>query len=177
MTMSSDFELAGARLSLRCFSARDAEDLFSIRGDRAAMRFWDWPGDRSIEETHKIALQISDEMKAGKSLYMTARLADGTFLGVFDLSEIDTPRADIGFMVSRRFWGCGYATEGTRALIAYAHHLPVRGLKARIHAENTASRRLLQKVGFEAVGSPAPVEVRPRHVVTCEHFRLDFVTP
>jgi len=172
--MAPDFELASARLSLRRFSAGDAEPLFSIRGDRVAMRFWDWPGDRSIEETHEIALRIVDEMQAGKALYMSARLADGTFVGLFDLSEIDTQHADIGFMIARRFWGNGYATEGANTLIAHARRLPVKALKARIHAGNTASRRLLHTLGFEAVGCPTPVEVRPGHLVICEHFRLDF---
>jgi RimJ/RimL family protein N-acetyltransferase len=151
----------------------DAEELFAIRGDREAMRYWDWPLDQTLGETREAAAIFEGQMKAGQALYFTARLAHGAFVGLFDLSELDQARADLGFMVARPLWGHGYGYEGAQAMLAEARRRRLDGLKARIHAGNAASRRLLQKLDFRSLGPAQPVEVVPGRVVECETLALD----
>ena len=167
-------KIATSRLILTPFTLEDAPDLFEIRGDPEAMRHWDHPGDASLDETREVAGLFLREMAAGEAIYLTARLTDSTFVGLFDLSELTAGRPDLSFMVARRLWGHGYGREGAEAMVQEARRRGLGGLKARIHAGNAASRRLLLGLGFESEGTARPMEVAPGRRVDCEMFRLVF---
>lgn len=160
-------EIRTPRLVLRPFTPSDAPDLFSIRGDGQAMRFWDHPGDRDLEQTAEVARLFAGEMASGDALYMTARLPEGGFVGLFDLGELRGPEPDLGFMVVRRLWGRGYGAEGAQAMLEQARRMGSRRLKARIHAGNEASRRLLLNLGFRERSRVRAMEVRPGRLVDC----------
>lgn len=56
---------------------------------------------------------------------------------------------ELGFHLRPEFWGRGYATEVARATIDFAFGtLGASALFAGHHPHNTASRRLLEKLGF-----------------------------
>ena len=72
-------------------------------------------------------------------------------------------------------WGRGYATEAARAVIAYAFdELGYETLEAGARVTNPASRRVLEKCGYEWTGV---VLMRVRALggvsVPCDRFRLD----
>ncbi len=165
--------IATPRLSLRPFDLADASDLYAIRGDSQAMSFRDWPADQTEHQTLEVARRLVRDMKAGAAIYWTARDPSGEFIGVFDLSELASTSAELGFMIARRHWGQGYATEAAGALIEDSRRRGLRHLSARIHAGNDASRRLLCKLGFHAADADAVVEVAPGRSVPCTFFRLD----
>jgi len=65
----------------------------------------------------------------------------------------DDRRADIGFALAPDVHGRGYGTEAVRALVGYGFE--TRGaerIEAEVFAGNEASRRVLEKVGFELEG-------------------------
>lgn len=164
--------LATPRLTLRPFSLGDAHDLFLVRGDAVAMEHWDWPPDENIEQTRAMARFMDSEVREGTAVYFTARLADGEFVGLFDLSFLGETTADLGFMVKRTRWGQGYATEGARAMIAEARRRHLVALKARAHSGNETSKKLLLRIGFECASDPIKIEVMPGRILECEHFHL-----
>jgi RimJ/RimL family protein N-acetyltransferase len=167
-------EIATARLILRPFTRADAEDLFTIRGDPASMLHWDHPGDANLAETRAVAQLFVGEMDAGEALYLTARLQDGSFVGLFDLSALATERPDLGFMVAPRLRGQGYGYEGAEAMVQEARRHGFKGVTARIHAPNVISRSMLTSLGFRTLGAPQPMEVMPGRWVDCETLALDF---
>lgn len=60
---------------------------------------------------------------------------------------------ELGFMICRECQNRGYAEEVCRALLIYGRqHLGFERVSAFTHPENTASRRLLQKLGFSCRG-------------------------
>ncbi len=165
--------LETARLRLRPFTEADVGELFTIRSDSAAMAHWDWPADRRFKETSLVALSMLEDMRRGNAAYWTARNAYGAFAGLFDLSDLAEPFADIGFMVPRCFWRQGYGYEGASALIGEARRRRHAGLRARIHAGNEGSAALLLlKLGFVERSLPEDVEVRPGVLVRCRFFEL-----
>ena len=165
-------ELQTQRLSLKPFVLGDAADLFTIRGDSAAMAHWDWPGDTDIEQTRAVAQLFVDDMKRQQSFYWTIRTRPaGVFVGVVDLSDQANGRADIGFMLKRELWGHGYATEALRVTIDEAWAIGLDLLTARAHADNDRSTRLLTRVGFREVAL-RPVEIRPGVTRVCRFFEL-----
>jgi RimJ/RimL family protein N-acetyltransferase len=61
--------------------------------------------------------------------------------------------AQLGYWIGLPFWGCGYATEAARGLIDHAFgDLGHMVLTASARISNPASRRVLEKCGFEWTG-------------------------
>ena len=68
-----------------------------------------------------------------------------------------TAKAEIGYWLGVAFWGQGYATEAARALIDHAFgDLGYDRLAGGARVSNPASRRVLEKCGFQWTGSALP---------------------
>ena len=63
---------------------------------------------------------------------------------------------ELGYWISRAHWGRGIATEAGRALVDIARTLGLACLEGSHFTDNPASARVLEKLGFEAVGIVAP---------------------
>ncbi|MFI1565736.1 GNAT family N-acetyltransferase [Streptomyces sp. NPDC020490] len=71
-------------------------------------------------------------------------LADGDVVGSAAVYGEPGER-EVTYWVDRAYWGRGVATAALRALLA---EVPERPLYARAAADNTGSRRVLEKCGF-----------------------------
>lgn len=61
--------------------------------------------------------------------------------------------AEIGYTLSRDYWGQGYASEAVKALIDYAFaELKIHRIYATTSPENFASQKVLEKLRFEREG-------------------------
>lgn len=101
-------------------------------------------------------------------------LRDETIIGACGLTINDEEAPEIGYWLGVKFWNKGYATEAVRAAIDYAFtDLDHESLQAGARVTNPASRRILEKCGFQwtgvglcrirALSSSAPID----------RFRLD----
>jgi RimJ/RimL family protein N-acetyltransferase len=91
--------------------------------------------------------------------YVIVRRADG--LAVGDAGFFGPPGAggevEIGYALVPRARGCGLAGEAVALLADWALSQPgVRALTARVEADNAASVRLLDRLGFVADGRAEP---------------------
>jgi len=155
--------LLTTRLVLDPLSLDDASDLFEARGNPEVMSFWDWPADPSPDITRAMVVQMLAEVGAGRARYWTMRIrGDRALVGVVDLSDLGSSRsAELGFMLARRWWGCGLAHEAIASVLEYARALEITSIHARVADQNDRSVRLLQRLGFAAVESLPHFEVRP----------------
>ena len=88
------------------------------------------------------------------------------FLGWWCLSvdDADAGAAELGYRVRRDAWGRGYATEGSRVLLAHAFDtVGLERVWADTMAVNAGSRRVMEKLGLQLVRSyvgdwPHPIE-------------------
>lgn len=89
----------------------------------------------------------------GLSLAVT-ELAGGQLAGMVGLRiEAAHERGELGYWLGKPFWGRGYATEASRAVLRWAFES--RGLNrviARVFTGNPASRRVLEKLGMRHEG-------------------------
>lgn len=75
------------------------------------------------------------------------------FCGFLEFPTAD-PEPEIVYALPARHTGCGYATEMARASIAHARgRAGFRDIAAAVDEVNTASLRVLDKLGFERYGS------------------------
>ena len=85
-------------------------------------------------------------------------LADGTPIGACGLELRDGPGGpgpvpELGYWLGLAYWGRGFATEAVRALIDHAFtDLELESLQAGARVTNPASRRVLEKCGFQWTG-------------------------
>lgn len=98
-------------------------------------------------------IEAAQERREEGTEYPFAIVVDDTLVGVSGLRDVDEDEAEIGFWVGKPYWGNGYATAGTRKVLSFAfEELGLTEVYARPLERNVASRRVLDKLGFTAVG-------------------------
>lgn len=73
---------------------------------------------------------------------------------------------EIAFEFLRRHWGHGYATESGAAIVEQARAVGIPRLRASVWDWNTASRRVLAKLGFAETGPDRVDPERGRSLMT-----------
>jgi len=147
-------ELATSRLRLRRPRPDDAEAIFRrYAGDARVCRYLSWPRHTSVADTRAF-LEFSriewDRSPAGP--YLIEGREDGGLLGSTGLAFETPRRAATGYVLAADAWGRGFAGEALGAMVDLAAELGVRRLYALCHTEHGASRRVLEKAGFEREG-------------------------
>ena len=77
-------------------------------------------------------------------------------VGSCGLGRRPSGSVEMGYWIARPFWGRGYATEASLALIEVARTLGFGQLEGSHFVDNPASSRVLEKLGFEPLGIVAP---------------------
>lgn len=70
------------------------------------------------------------------------------YCGLIDSGRGSEGEPELAFELLRRVWGQGYATEASLAVLDWARSSGYERLWATVREWNTASRRVLAKVGF-----------------------------
>ncbi|MCY1665410.1 GNAT family N-acetyltransferase [Rhizobium sp. SL86] len=112
----------------------------------------------------------------GKCVYAITRADNGAFLGCCALEPHanDDLTLEIGYWLGEPHWNKGYATEAAHALIDMAFRTrDIDQIDARCRVTNIASRRVIQKCGFQFQGSGMVGSLALGGMVPVEWFRLD----
>ena len=154
-----------ARLRFREMTPDDLDQMAALLGDPEVMAYY--PAPKSRDEAAKwIAWNEANYAKYGHGLWIV-ETHDGEFLGDCGLTwqkvnESET-ELEVGYHVRTASQGLGYATEAAAACRDFARDtLQARKLIALIHPENTASRRVAEKLGMKPVAEDrsGPIPVR-----------------
>lgn len=109
--------------------------------------------DEDIKE--RLATEIENGKTAGVQYWQIFNKNSGEFLGCCGLRPFKNEKTgyEIGFHLCEAAWGKGYATEAAQAVIDYAFKsLNADVIYAGRHPDNTASEKVLLKLGFEYIG-------------------------
>jgi len=138
-----------ARQVLREFVPDDAADMFALNADPLVMQHIGPPPFGSIEETRAFLEGYHPYRTEGVGRWVAADASTGDFLGWCGLQRLDEGDVDLGYRYRRAVWGQGLATEASRACLRIAFDvLGLGSVVARARAENLASIRVMQKLGF-----------------------------
>ena len=77
-------------------------------------------------------------------------------VGACGLGRRPSGSVELGYWIAKPFWGRGYATEACSALVDIARILGLPSLEGSHFIDNPPSARVLEKLGFEALGIVAP---------------------
>ncbi|MET8078633.1 GNAT family N-acetyltransferase [Streptomyces sp. NPDC005303] len=115
------------------------------------------------------------EQETGLCAFHVLLAEDGSVLGRFNLVDIEDGTADLGYRVAEHAAGRGVATATVRKLCRLAvTRYDLRTLRAAAAHENIASRKVLIKAGFVAVGPADPADIGGKHG---SWYRRDLVAP
>ena len=147
-----DVYLETDRLRLRRFVADDVDMLQALDSDLEVMRFLTGqptPRDEVEGVVLPGILKVYDE-HPHLGTFAADEKVDGTFVGWFGLQPTnDAKTVDVGYRLNRAAWGKGYATEGTKALIAKAFsELGMERVVADTMAVNHRSRAVMRRSGL-----------------------------
>jgi RimJ/RimL family protein N-acetyltransferase len=159
------------RLILRAPRLGDAKVMAALANDkRIAENTRRMPHPYSRADADDFINSVN--MPDGEIAYLIAT-REGAVLGACGIAGGDEA-PEIGYWLGVKYWNKGYATEAVRALVDFAFtELDHETLSAGARVTNPASRRILEKCGFQwtgvglcrirALNSSAPID----------RFRLD----
>ncbi|CAL2058562.1 GNAT family acetyltransferase [Streptomyces murinus] len=169
MICSVDIYLETERLTLRRFTADDADLLIELDSDPAVMRYLsggEATAPEIVRERHLPFIVAGYEKWGGELGLFAAQERDGgAFIGWFCLRpEPDGPRheAELGYRLRQASWGKGYATEGSRALLHKGFtELGMRTIWAETMTLNRGSRKVMEKLGMTLTDhTPTPPDMQ-----------------
>lgn len=149
-------ELTTERLLLRGLRSDDLDAYARMYADPDVMRFLEngRPLDRA-GAFRSMALHLGHWRLRGYGQWALEHRATGEFVGRAGLWQPEGwPGLEVGWVLERRSWGHGFATEAGRAAIDYAFRLPgVEKVISLIRPDNHASIRVAQRLGESYEGA------------------------
>ena len=140
------------RLILRPFTLEDIEPSYEMNLDKEVSRYTGDGGVISYEEMDKRirGVVLGDYKDYGYGRFAVELKGIDSFIGFSGLKYLpEYGVTDLGYRFKQKYWGMGIATEAAKASIEYAFSiLDLPELKAYALPENTASVRVLDKLGF-----------------------------
>ena len=161
-----------ARLILRPPRLQDAKAIAALANDiRIAQNTLRLPHPYTVADAETFI--ASTDKGEGEAAFIVT-LRSGALIGVAGIAKLNGSAPELGYWLGVPFWGHGYATEAARAVIDYAFtELGCEELQSGARISNPASRRVLEKCGFQwcgvglyrirSIASSAPID----------RFRLD----
>lgn len=147
------------RLVLRPLEVADAAALWPYVSDPELPRFMSWEAHRSLGETEAWLASVVDARARGTDLVWAIE-HDGAAAGTIGLDGVTRQfrawridRAELGYWLAPPLHGRGLVTEAAAAVIAHGFGaLALHKITVSCIAENDASRRVIEKLGFRFVG-------------------------
>lgn len=142
-------DITTKRLIIRRFQETDWRDLYEYLSDEIVVHYEPY-GVYTIEEAKQEAKNRTDN----ESFYAVCIRETGKLIGnlYFAKGEFDT--WELGFVFHRNYWGNGYATESTKALMDTAFTLwNTRRIIAMCNPQNEHSFKLLERLGMRREGT------------------------
>ena len=150
------------RLILRPARLSDAAAIFAYASDPEVTHFLNFPRHGALAESEAFARRCIECWRDGTAYYwaITER-GDPMLLGGIEV-RLNPPRADFGYVLDRRVWRRGYATEAASALVAWSMaQTQIFRVWATCHPHNAKSIRVLEKSGLSVEGRLENWEARP----------------
>ena len=144
-----------ARYSLRRIAPADASSIFeSYAADAAVTRYLAWRPHTNIDDTTEFVKAATQEWETGRGfpLVVFARSDPDDLIGMFHPRAANSTVRH-GYVLARRAWGLGCATEVMAWLVEHALAHP-RIFRAEVFCDvdNPASARVMEKVGMSREG-------------------------
>lgn len=144
------------RLLLRPGFPEDAPALAAAIADEAVARnLANVPWPYSMRDAEAFLASLRDPVLPSLLVFERGKGAP-QLVGACGLGRRPSGSVELGYWIARPFWGRGYASEASAALVEIARTLGLPSLEGSHFIDNPASGRVLEKLGFQSLGIVAP---------------------
>ncbi len=174
--------LATPRLLLRGWREDDLADFHEYARVEGVGEMAGWLPHASLEETRRI---LEGFIRKG-NVFALAERASGKVIGSLGLHRswaAEEPAyaalrvKEIGYVLSKEYWGRGLMTEAVRAVLRFGfEECGLDAVTAAHYAENTRSRRVIEKCGF-AFARQVEMYIEPLERTVQERQYIRFANP
>jgi ribosomal-protein-alanine N-acetyltransferase len=145
-------DLTSARCDLVPVAQADAHALHAL-WTSAGVRRYLWDGEIIPRDRTDEAIRTSEELfeQHDFGLWLLRERIDHSLIGFAGLWPFrEAQEFELLYGVDERWWGHGYAVEASQAVIDYCfRQLDLPAIRASTDADNAASVRVLEKLGFQ----------------------------
>ena len=137
-------EIRTSRLLLRRFRESDYDDLFEFLFQQKDDEFEGYPGI-----TYENGREYLQQRVGSEEFYAVVLVDSGKVIGNIYCGNRDYDAKEVGYIINRNCQRKGYAEEALSAVIENAFRSGTHRVFAECDPRNTASWKLLEKVGLQ----------------------------
>ena len=153
---SGEYVLESERLLFRPIAYEDAPDMYEYCKDPDVSRYLLWTPHTSVGYTKRHIAWAIEGYREGRFFdFAVIEKVSRRMIGTCGFTSIDRENAsaEIGYVFSKDYWGCGFGKEAILTVLAFAFlSLSFHRVEARFMEENIASRRVAEKCGMTVEG-------------------------
>jgi len=155
------------RLGLRPFQQSDIDYLAELNSDPDVRQFFP-DGTQNREQTEaRMNDFIFYYKEKGLPCFVMFELESGEFVGRCGFGPVETGEIEVGYLLHKKFWGKGLASEVLTVLLEWAkQNINADYIIAFAPIEHVASQRVMQKCGMEHYKNDSAKEVQ------CSFYRI-----
>jgi RimJ/RimL family protein N-acetyltransferase len=140
------------RLELRVHTPDDVDDMLEFRSDPEVVRYVPWPISTRADVEKALEPRLTGGVveKVGDWLVLAIVFREtGQVIGEVLIKNSGEDEGELGYALHRAFQGRGLAREATEAILDLGiREFGLKRITAQLDARNTASIRLLERLGF-----------------------------
>ncbi|MEK3951941.1 GNAT family N-acetyltransferase [Psychrobacillus sp. FSL K6-1464] len=144
------------RLILRKVTEEDIEDMYLYGSDEEVSKYVTWNTHETIADTKGFVEFVLNKYENKQvSPWGIEYKENGKFIGTIDFVwwQPNHKIAEIGYVISRDYWGKGLTTEVAKELVKFGfEEMDLVRVQARCDVENIASARVMEKAGMTLEG-------------------------
>ena len=160
-------EIKTERLVLRLITEEDIKPVAELNLDPEVRKFFP-DGIQTPEQTR---LRVKEFMnfyeKQGLPCFVILDKLSNEFIGRCGFGPIETGEIEVGYLIAKKFWGRGYASEALKALLNWSkNNIKEHFIISFAPKAHTASLRVMEKCGMEYYKDGVG------HGVECKFYRI-----
>ncbi|RZT23788.1 GNAT family N-acetyltransferase [Fictibacillus sp. BK138] len=144
------------RILLRKITMDDLEDMFEYGSDEDVAKYVTWDKHKTTNDTKEFIEFVLGRYEKGEVAPWGIELKEnGKFIGTVDFVSWSPyhNNAEIGYVLSKPYWGKGITTEAVHELIRFGFgKMDLVRIQARCFMENIGSERVMEKIGMTYEG-------------------------
>ena len=146
-------QITTERLRLREFAHDDWRAVLDYQRDPLYLRYYPWT-DRTVDDVRdfiRMFLDWQEERPRRRFQLAIVRRCDDRLIGNCGIRRApdSDDEAELGYELNPDYWGQGYATEAASAMVRFGFdRLGLQSITSWCIADNTASARVLERLGF-----------------------------
>ena len=151
-----DYFIQTDRISYSRWTDKDIGLANLLWGDKDVTKYICATGEFTNDDiSNRLNIEIGNGREFGVQYWPIFEKKSGELIGCCGARPFNSePNSyEIGVHLRRKYWGLGYATEAAQATIDYCFaELGAEKLFAGHHPQNSGSRKMLTKLGFQYIG-------------------------